>query len=77
MKYKLLHVIQKLETFWVKLHNSLGFQTMSRLVVFNVAGAGGTTVLVAAAVVVVTTVARVDTVPAVLVELCLGDHLGK
>lgn len=50
---------------------------MSRLVVFNVAGAGGTMVLVAAAVVVVTTVARVDTVPAVLVELCLGDHLGK
>ena len=61
---------------WIKLHNSLGLQTMSRLVVFNVAGAGGTggtggtTVgTVAASVVAVTTVARVDTVPAMAV-LC-------
>ena len=38
---------------------------MSRLVVFNVAAAGGTTVRTVAAAVVVTTVA-VDTVPAAL-----------
>ena len=59
----------------------LGLQTMSRLVVFNVAGAAFTTafttLVVAAAVVVVTTLAR-DSVPAVVVGIwgiILADSL--